>query len=62
MLARKIQDGGISPGKGRFGCIARGPLGQNRRKMLATEAPHGAKMGPEEASTQAKILAARFVL
>ena len=46
MLARKIQDGGISPGKGRFGCIARGPLGQDRGKMLATEAPHGAKKDP----------------
>ena len=30
---------GISPGKGRFGSIARGPLGQDRGKMLAIEAP-----------------------
>ena len=27
---RKTQDRGISPGKGRFGSIARGPLGQDR--------------------------------
>ena len=32
---------GISPGKGRFGSIARGPLGQDRGKMLAIEAPKG---------------------
>ena len=38
---RKTQDRGISPGKGRFGSIARGPLGQDRGKMLAIEAPKG---------------------
>ena len=32
---------GISPGKGRFGSIARGPLGQDRGKMLAIEATKG---------------------
>ena len=32
---RKTQDRGISPGKGRFGSIARGHLGQDRGKMLA---------------------------
>ena len=59
---RQTQDMGISGGKGRFGSIARGPLGQvggrcwqERFKMEGS--PHGAKMGPEEASTQAKILA-----
>ena len=32
---------GISPGKGRFGSIARGPLGQDRGKMLAIKATKG---------------------
>ena len=32
---------GISPGKGRFGCIARGPLGQDRGKMLAIKTTKG---------------------
>ena len=40
---KKGQDKGISPGKGRFGSIARGPLGQDRKKMLAIEAPKGPK-------------------
>ena len=32
---------GISSGKGRFGSIARGPLGQNRGKLLAIKATKG---------------------
>ena len=40
---RKTQDNESSPGKGRFGSIARGPLGQDRGKMLAIEAPKGLK-------------------
>ena len=35
--AGTIQDKGIAPGKGKFGSIARGPVGQDRRKMLAIE-------------------------
>ena len=52
MLA-KAKDRGVSLGKGRFGSIARGPLSQDRGRMLAIEARHGAKMGPEGGSTQA---------
>ena len=40
---RKTQDNESSPGKGRFGSIARGPLGQDRGKMMAIEAPKGPK-------------------
>ena len=43
---RKTQDRGISLGKGRFGSIARGPLGQDSGKMLAIEAPKGPKKDP----------------
>ena len=44
---RKTQDRRISPGKGRFGSIARGPLGQDRGKMVAIEAPKGPRKTQE---------------
>ena len=50
---RKAKDRGISPGKGRFGSIARGPLGQDRGKMLTIEAPHGARWAQKGGPTQA---------
>ena len=46
MAPRKTQDNEISPGKGRFGSIAKGPLGQDSGKMLAIEAPKGPKKDP----------------
>ena len=42
---RKTQDRGISFGKGRFGSIARGPLGQDRGKMLAKTKDRGVSPG-----------------
>ena len=55
---RKAKDRGISPGKGRFGSIARGPLGQDRGKMLAM-AQDGPRKGGQPRPVQPRLCCSR---